>query len=59
MSKVIKKSGVFILEPTPTHTARQQGKADLEKVRKALNDDELRAILERVMLRIEGLERNW
>lgn len=59
MSKVIKKSGVFILEPTPAHTARRQGKADLEKVRKALNDEELRAILERVMLRIEALERNW
>lgn len=59
MSKVTKKDGKFILEPNPTHTARQQGKADLEKVRKSLNDEELRAILERVMLRIDALEQNW
>lgn len=59
MSKVTKKDGKFILEPSPSHAARQQGKADLEKVRKALNDEELRAILERVMLRIDALEQNW
>ncbi len=58
MSKVIKKNGKFILEPSPAHTARQQGKADLEKLKNDCSNKEFREILERVMLRIDALEQN-
>ncbi len=58
MNKVTKKNGVFTLEPDPLITARQQSKDDQEKLKSILLDEELRRLLERILLRIDNLERN-
>lgn len=56
MSKVIKKSGVFVLEPDEKISARAQRKADKELIKNKLSDDQLRELLQRILIRLEALE---
>ena len=56
MSKAIKKNGVFTLEPDEKISARAQRKADKELIKNKLSDDELRALLQRILVRLEALE---
>ena len=54
---VIKKNGKFEIVPSDEELARQSGKADMVKVKSKLTDEDTRAILERILLRLEALER--
>lgn len=56
MSKAYKKDGKFYLEPDPVITARSAGKADREKTKKPLSDQDLREIIDRVLTRLDALE---
>ena len=56
MSKVIKKDGMFILEPDPLSVAKAESFNDLAKIRNELSTAELNALLERILLRLQALE---
>ncbi len=56
MSKAYKKDGKFYLEPDPVITARSAAKADREKTKNKLTDQELRDILDRILIRLDALE---
>ena len=56
MSKAYKKDGKFYLEPDPVITARSAGKADREKTKKPLSDQDLREIIDRILTRLDALE---
>ena len=56
MSKAYKKDGKFYLEPDPVLTARSAGKADREKTKNKLTDQELREIIDRILTRLDALE---
>jgi hypothetical protein len=56
MSKAYKKDGKFYLEPDPVLTARSTGKADREKTKNKLTDQDLSEILDRVLIRLDALE---
>lgn len=56
MSKVTKKNGKFILEPNAKNLARAQRAADKESLNQKLTDEQLRAILQRILIRLEVLE---
>jgi len=54
---VIKKDGKFEIVPSEAELARQQSKADKTKIKSKLTDEESRALLERILLRLEALEK--
>lgn len=56
MSKVVKHNGKFILEPDAKNLARAQRAADKERLNQKLSDEELRALLLRILIRLEALE---
>lgn len=56
MSKVIKKNGKFILEPDAKNLARAERAADKERLNQKLSDEQLRAILQRILDRLAVLE---
>jgi len=56
MSKVIKKNGKFILEPDAKNLARAERAADKERLNQKLSDEQLRAILQRILDRLAALE---
>jgi len=53
---VIKKAGKFEIVPSDADIARAQSKMDTGKVNN-MPDEELRAILGRILIRLEALER--
>lgn len=57
MNKVYKTDGKFFLEPTPAYLARVKSNEDKDKVKGKLTDLELSALLERILIRLEALEK--
>lgn len=57
MNKVYKQSGRFFIEPDEVYLARAQRKEDQVKVKAKLTDEELRALIERILIRLEALEK--
>lgn len=57
MNKTYKQNGKFFIEPDETYLARVQRKEDKVKVKAKLTDEELRALLERILIRLEALEK--
>lgn len=56
MHKVIKKDGMFFLEPDALIAAKAESLNDLAKVRSEHSAAELNALLERILLRLQALE---
>lgn len=57
MNKTYKQNGKFFIEPDETYLARVQRKEDKVKVKAKLTDEDLRALLERILVRLEALEK--
>ncbi|KAF0112245.1 MAG: hypothetical protein FD147_306 [Chloroflexi bacterium] len=62
MDKATKRNGIFKLEPDPVKTKAKEAKAsqtaDLAAIKSKLTDEALRAILERLLHRLEALENS-
>jgi len=57
MNKVYKTEGKFFIEPDEVYLARVKGKEDQVKVKEKLTDLELSSLLERILIRLEALEK--
>lgn len=56
MSTVIKQNGKFVLLPDPVIVAKEKSSEDLGKTKSKLTDDELRAILSNILIRLSALD---
>lgn len=57
MSAVTKSNGKFTLLPDPMLAARAKSGEDMAALDKGLDENEVRALLTRILLRLEQLER--
>ena len=57
MVAVTKSNGKFALQPDPLLTARTRSALDKASLEKEMSDIELRALLARILLRLEHLEQ--
>lgn len=57
MAKAIKHNGKYVLEADQVISARIRSKEDLQKVMSTLSEQELRELLERILTRLNALER--
>lgn len=54
---VVKKDGKFEIVPSVADKARAMSATDRVKSKQKLTDEEIRAIIERILVRVEELER--
>lgn len=54
---VIKKNGKFEIVPSDAQLACAESKADKAKTKNQMSEPETRALLERILIRLEALER--
>ena len=57
MAKAIKHNGKYVLEPDQVISARIRSKEDLQKVMSKLSEQDLRELLERILTRLNALEK--
>ena len=56
MAKAVKLNGKYQLEPNPALAARVLAGQDLETPGKKLEEEELKELLKRILLRLQALE---
>ena len=57
MFKVTRLDGKFVLEETPAHAARKEKTRDVESLKKPPSLEELAAVVERILTRLDDLEK--
>ena len=57
MFKVTRMDGKFVLEESPLQSARAEKEKDLDKLKSAPSLQEISTIIERILIRLEALEK--
>ena len=57
MNSVTKSNGKFTLQPDPMLAARAKSVQDMASLDKSISESELRALLARILLRLDHLEQ--